>query len=42
MQVSRVFVDNSKNVFGPTDSQRTDGASYVGVVTFTSSLSMLS
>ena len=35
MQVSRVLIDNSKNVFGSTDSQRKDGASYVGVITFT-------
>ena len=41
MQVSRVLVDNSKNIFGPTNSQRTDGASYVGVITFTSSLCRL-
>ena len=41
MQVSCVLIDNSKNVFGLSDSQRTGRASHVGVITFTCSLSRL-
>ena len=41
MQVSCVLIDNSKNVFGLSDSQRTDRASHVGVLTLTGSLGKL-